>query len=176
MKSFRFPLAFTAVFVALAAPAVAGPLPAWDEQLSANQRFKVLADWNDQAVLDNETGLVWERTPGPIEGQQTALYQCPRRVIDGRMGWRVPKIDELSTLVAIAPRSVAHDGQLPAGHPFLGVSGRYWSITPSLIANEAYVVDFSDGSQPVQSIPTGGIQSPGAGAWCVRGPGSVLNP
>ena len=39
------------------------PEPAWDRKLPAAVRFYVLTDWNNAAVLDKETGLVWERTP-----------------------------------------------------------------------------------------------------------------
>ena len=38
-------------------------LPAWDQKKAAVNRFVVLTNWNSQAVLDKETGLVWERTP-----------------------------------------------------------------------------------------------------------------
>ena len=37
--------------------------PSWDQQLPAATRFIVLSNWNSAAVLDRETGLVWERSP-----------------------------------------------------------------------------------------------------------------
>jgi hypothetical protein len=36
--------------------------PSWDQKLGY-QRFICLTDWNNQAVLDRETGLVWQRAP-----------------------------------------------------------------------------------------------------------------
>ena len=38
-------------------------LPAWDQKKGAANRFVVLTNWNSAAVLDKETGLVWEKTP-----------------------------------------------------------------------------------------------------------------
>lgn len=37
--------------------------PSWDQKLPAATRFVVLMDWNNEAVLDRETGLVWEQAP-----------------------------------------------------------------------------------------------------------------
>ena len=38
-------------------------LPSWDRKMAAVNRFVVLTNWNSEAVLDKETGLVWERSP-----------------------------------------------------------------------------------------------------------------
>jgi hypothetical protein len=42
--------------------------PAWDQKLQCDTlttcpRFVVLSNWNSEAALDRETGLVWERSP-----------------------------------------------------------------------------------------------------------------
>jgi hypothetical protein len=34
------------------------PTPSWDQKLPAATRFVVLTNWNREAVLDRETGLV----------------------------------------------------------------------------------------------------------------------
>src|SRR5208337_2627979 len=55
-----------AMFIAVPAEAAkntTGPRyepPSWDQTLPANQRFVVLTNMNSEAVLDKETGLVWE--------------------------------------------------------------------------------------------------------------------
>src|SRR5689334_12644792 len=54
------------------APPFQPPPPAWTQKLacdtpSACPRFSVLGGLNNEAVLDRETGLVWERTPVVIE-------------------------------------------------------------------------------------------------------------
>ena len=38
-------------------------VPAGDQTLPANKRFLVLSNFANAAVLDKETGLVWERLP-----------------------------------------------------------------------------------------------------------------
>ena len=47
--------------------------PSWDQKLQCDTlttcpRFIVLSNWNSEAVLDRETGLVWERSPGDTNG------------------------------------------------------------------------------------------------------------
>ena len=38
--------------------------PSWDQTLPSTTRFIVLSNMGGAAVLDRETGLVWERVPG----------------------------------------------------------------------------------------------------------------
>ena len=62
-----FGFAALAVSPAAAQTTANGPyyaVPSWDQTLPAAQRFIVLANMNQEAVLDRETGLVWQRTPG----------------------------------------------------------------------------------------------------------------
>ncbi|TMQ31751.1 MAG: hypothetical protein E6K65_00240 [Nitrospirae bacterium] len=42
--------------------ALAGVTQNWDKVLPAAQRFTVLAAFNNAAVRDNETGLMWEKS------------------------------------------------------------------------------------------------------------------
>jgi hypothetical protein len=82
----------------------AGPYyatPSWDQTLPAATRFIVLSNMNSDAVLDRETGLVWERAPGlntaTFDGAD--FFLCNSKNIGGRKGWRVPSLWELLTLV-----------------------------------------------------------------------------
>ena len=104
-------------------------LPSWDQKIGAATRFVVLTDWNSQAVLDKETGLVWEKTPS-ITGKSwvDARHHCTNDTATGtRKGWRLPSISELASVI---------DPSLPApfvpASVFTGVqSFNYWSATTS---------------------------------------------
>ena len=149
--------------------------PSWDQSLPVATRFIVLTNMDSQAVLDRETGLVWERSPttarfagGPPSNQFGGLFaheHCISLRVGGRMGWRLPTIQELSSLVDTSQTSPA----LPAGHPFLTVlADDYWSAT-------VYVNSLSPGALRTISFVGGGIGAAGIGpavtlhVWCVRG-------
>ena len=89
-----------------------------------NRRFTL--QLNDEAVVDNETGLTWQRTPDSATSWLGAIGSCLTLITAGRSGWRLPTISELTTL--------AMQGQtpaFPAGHPFnLGATPpSFWSQT-----------------------------------------------
>jgi hypothetical protein len=55
-----------AVIYAWAQTVAPGPyyaMPSWDQTLPVATRFIVLSNMGSNAVLDRETGLVWERSP-----------------------------------------------------------------------------------------------------------------
>src|SRR5918994_4488613 len=104
----------------------------WDRRINnARRRFKVLSDFNDKAVLDRETGLVWERQPtNQTFSWPNARLLCAQKAVGGRGGWRLPAFNELASLVdpTITDPTIP---RLPAGHPFLDVqAASYWSATP----------------------------------------------
>lgn len=142
--------------------------PSWDLQLPASTRFIVLANWNSEAVLDRETGLVWERAPevSPITWD-TARFRCLNKAVGGRKGWRLPSINELASLVD--PTIAGSD--LPTGHPFTDIQlNTYWSATTAVRTDFAWIV-FFDGSG---SLGTGD-KSNEFFYWCVRGGGVLDN-
>jgi len=100
-----------------------------DIALPAAQRFVVLAAFNNEAVLDKETGLVWERSPQTTSARwSVARRTCIEKNVGGQKGWRLPSLQELTTLVD--PSITPPGPTLPPGHPFLTVqSSVYWSAT-----------------------------------------------
>ena len=60
-------------------------VPSWDRKIAPANRFVVLTNWNSEAVLDKETGLVWERSPATttIVWHQ-ATFNCLTRSCPGR--------------------------------------------------------------------------------------------
>jgi hypothetical protein len=101
----------------------------WDKIITGGTRFTVLAAFNNQAVRDNETGLVWEQAPaGGSSTWAVARVVCLNKTVGGRKGWRLPSVHELASLIdATQPIPT-----LPTGHPFdLNLSSSYWSATLS---------------------------------------------
>src|SRR5262245_5584464 len=110
--------------------------PSWDQKLDAATRFIVLANWNSEAVLDRETGLVWQRSPATDGLDWTSASQrCMRATTGERSGWRLPTINELGSLILRSGNTVP---PLPPGHPFTGLTSTnptqtnsFWSTTPT---------------------------------------------
>jgi hypothetical protein len=102
----------------------------WDRRINnARRRFRVLSDFNDHAVLDRETGLVWERQPtNETFAWPNARLRCAQKAVGARGGWRLPAFNELASLVDPTVTDPAVP-RLPAGHPFLNVEGMYWTAT-----------------------------------------------
>jgi hypothetical protein len=125
----------------------------------------VLTNWGSEAVLDKETGLVWERTPATTTPKwYQARLDCTARTTGNRKGWRLPSIPELASVI---DPSVAFPGPtLPSGHPFLTVqSANYWSATTNaVLPGTAWGVLFSSGNvNVILKI------DPRPHLWCVRG-------
>lgn len=171
----RLGLLAAALCAGLSAPASAqvattanGPyfaMPAWSQKLTTN-RFVVLANWNQEAVLDRETGLVWERAPdASSRNWASARSHCISSATGGRKGWRLPSVQELVSL--IDPSIAAPGPGLPAGHPFSVDTGlNYWSATIYTSGNEIrWVLSFNPGNPNVAPE----FASTVFGAWCVRG-------
>ncbi len=145
----------------------------WDRLLLANDgldschssRFTCVM--NDLAVRDNETGLVWERSPLTSTHEWSpAKIQCMARTTGDRKGWRLPSVHELNGLVNpnnIDPNNI--DPSLPVGHPFNDVqASSYWSATlHGGNSSVAWGVSF------FMADVFGIVQEGFLRVWCVRG-------
>jgi Protein of unknown function (DUF1566) len=153
---------------ALAQTTAPGPyyaIPSWDQTLPSNTRFIVLSNMGSAAVLDRETGLVWERVPATTPRSfPDAQEVCYMKNVGSRRGWRPPTIEQLASLVDPAATSAPF---LPAGHPFEIQPTIYWSSTSlaTVADSVGFRVNFNTG-QVVQGNKGG---SNLALAWCVRG-------
>jgi hypothetical protein len=139
---------------------VRGALQGWSGILPPSRRFTLVL--NNEAVLDNETGLVWHRAPSAgVDVWSSGTSHCALWTIGGRQGWRMPALSELQTLVEPSAGSPS----LPPGHPFALTTtpGGFWAQTENAsAAGYRYVVNFTNGSISAQNM--GNFRF-----WCVRG-------
>jgi hypothetical protein len=171
-------------------PQAADEMPAWSRKLDAtggchSARFQCVLPtatyFDGAAVLDRETGLVWERKPATAtDSWSNVLSRCDERPHAGAMGWRLPSSNELASLVDgnIGPGSTA----LPPGHPFdlSGGGTSFWTTSQYGGDGLHEVVYF----QSVNSGTPGFVYVYAQGGsdyryWCVRaggGEGASLNP
>jgi len=149
-------------------PIGAIPLESWDSKIpNAGTRFKVLSEFNGEAVLDKETQLVWEQAPSIATSNWVqAHFDCANKSVSNRKGWRLPSMPELTSL---ADTSVVFPGPtLPPGHPFLNVQGSslsiYWSAsTVPGVLDVAWGVQMGSGFANIYGKLDAWY------VWCVRG-------
>jgi hypothetical protein len=133
----------------------------WDTNNPSATRFTTAFTG---AVLDNNTGLVWEQAPtSPTASWFNARSECLDKNVGGTKGWRLPSIVELVSVF---------DPSLPA--PFvpasiftgIQVNDAYWSATTKAeFPTVAWTVNFNTGL-------VSGIFKEADGSiltWCVRG-------
>jgi len=153
---------------------IAASCCSWDRRIdNARRRFQLLKEFNNEAVLDRETGLVWERRPSTASvAWPNARLLCAQKAVGGRGGWRLPAFNELASLVEPTVTNPAVP-QVPAGHPFLDVqASEYWSST--LFAEEpgfAMAVNFFFVPGSDAPIGVGDVNIAGGPkhVWAVRG-------
>ena len=138
----------------------------WSRELSAtggcsSPRFDCVFA-GDVAVLDRETGLVWERIPSETtQIWANALTNCSMLFLGGKYGWRLPRVDEINSLFG-APVAGA---DLPAGHPFTVNSAElYWTATTFPSAPT-----LAWGSVPGSADIGAHAKTTNFRKWCVRG-------
>jgi hypothetical protein len=138
--------------------------PLWSQTLPASARFELAL--GGAGVLDNETGLVWEKSPSTVKvNWYDAQGYCLQLSMGGRLGCRLPSIQELASLADQTQTNPA----LPPGHPFSNVQkDSYWSSSTqesSTASRPALVFDFSVGA--FFFVVDVKIQT--LNYWCVRG-------
>jgi len=149
--------------------------PTWSQTLDStdgepggcnSSRFKCVM--GGAAVLDMETGLVWERVPNDDPFGTSwleSMDECQRKTIGNRGGWRLPRAEELFTLIDYSTGV----GRLPPSHPFTGLldgTCYYSTTTMATDENKAWGLG-SDLAQNIHSPCE--VPKTGATYWCVRG-------
>jgi hypothetical protein len=141
--------------------------PTWSLKITDSAaRFELVLD--GAAVLDKETGLVWEQSPDMTNRVWTsACEHCYTREVGGRKGWRLPTIEELASLLDTTNFRPA----LPTGHPFniVGPADYYWSSTSYAESSypTAWYVSLEGGG--VDLIEKDCLAPRRILGWCVRG-------
>jgi hypothetical protein len=138
-------------------------IASWNRTLPTEVRFIVLANFNSEAVLDQDTGLLWERSPATARiDWKAARSSCLNRAIGGQRGWRLPSIVELTSL--LDPSVQDSTAMLPSGHPFLNnPTGFYWSASADAEPTKAWHLHLSDGHVHMAS------KTSAFKVWCVQG-------
>ena len=143
----------------------------WSKRFPATERFEVigalLPTGAPEVILDKETGLTWEASDrGTLEfsfGQRA----CLGSTAGGRMGWRLPTLPELFSLLEGA--------SVPASAPFSfsATNVFYWTETLAFDGTSIVNTILQTGNISTGNIAATPILS-GVGnlaqTLCVRGP------
>ncbi len=121
----------------------------------------------DEVVVEQVSGLVWERSPSAeYSGWQEAKQRCAELAIAGRDDFRLPGRIELVTILDFE--------QLPvAASVFDGIVAEYyWTSSPaSFVDGSAYSVYLGAGETTIANASPGRALS-----WCVAGEFEVTVP
>lgn len=167
MKTLSVGFMTTLALAMFALPVAADPLPTWDTVINGPARFRLLAGFDNAAVLDRETGLVWERSPDTTTRTWLVAHRfCIDRGVGNhnRKGWRLPTVQELLTLMDPTQEAPF----LPAGHPFSNIqSDFYWSATtfgenPALAWGAGFENNLTEPGARFTTKDVAGF------VWCVR--------
>ena len=140
------------------------PVPTWDTRLPVEHRFEgrfLLIQGHHGAYVDRETGLVWMARPFETAMPwRDAVEECRFLSLGGRGGWRLPAVEELTSLLP-----------LPDHHPFpiLLIPVHFWSRTTGAASDtQAYSVNGSGEVFAEDKSVMLGVTD--LVAWCVRVP------
>ena len=120
--------------------------------------------YNEDAVLNKDTGLIWPRNASYLVEQLTwldAMYFCRMHahIFGSFKGWRLPTPEELASHVSTTETGPA----MPVGHPFLYVQSDYYWTSTSQESNSVYAryVHFWTGDSQADREPSWR----GTGSW-----------
>jgi hypothetical protein len=135
----------------------------WDTNNPSATRFTTAFPG---AVLDKNTGLVWEQAPDALlTDWGTATSNCLDKIVDNTVGWRLPSVVELKSLQDPTPGKTTVPQSV-----FTFIGQFYWSATTGEFAaiqtTHAWAVDFNRGGPSRLKVKKGGEKFP---VWCVRG-------
>jgi len=148
----------------------------WGQITDPSQRYKALANFGNAAVLDRETGLIWEACPDTAtKTWPLAQDACWDKNVGGRLGWRMPTFEEMASL-----GDPGASPFLPNTGPFCSTASRacdqggcgpdYWTTTldpnPALGSSFKGIISGSGPGININANPQIGAQ---ASYWCVRG-------
>ncbi len=146
----------------------------WHRLLTAEadcESGRFICVMNGAGVLDNETGLVWQRdVPQGGATWAAATDACQRTATGGRYGWRLPSIAEFSSLIDGSKPGA----QLPTNHPFTGLptgTQYLWATWTSNVRGDGISAWYVWVADEVPLDPSSIGSGSNAHYWCVRGPG-----
>lgn len=133
--------------------------PMWGDD-NPNGRFELLGSFDNLAILDNATGLVWLGRPlvldlhgvttGPASSGVTelvtsklynfAIEACERLSVGGVLGWRVPTVQEMATMVRASAGPIgfgfnARGCRMADG--LFGMNANFFTITRNVASEES---------------------------------------
>ncbi len=133
-----------------------------------NPRFAIYSPnpstGSEDVVWDKETGLVWERSPTTAkQAWDGAIVYSFTTLIAGRLGWRLPAMEELLSLADPTQSSP----KLPVGNPFLDIQTDYfyWSSTLGMSSPPQYAWGYNFGTGDTSNV----LKTAAAHIWLVRG-------
>jgi hypothetical protein len=149
--------------------------PTWSQTLDStngepdgcnSSRFKCV--YGNFAVLDMETGLVWQRLPGtgPYVQWVDRFQSCLQQATGDRGGWRLPTAEEFMSLIDYSTPG----GNFPPSHPFTGYFFEVCHLSATSYVpdpSQAFGLGFSpDGTVAGLCVEN---KTNGSPIWCVRG-------
>jgi len=115
--------------------------PTWSHKINQGRFVETFVG---TAVLDKETGLVWERYPtASTMTWLEANSRCITLNKGGRKGWHLPTVQQLASLI----EPLNNNPALPNDHPFQSmVFDRYWTSTSIYSPDIKWTVSLYDGN------------------------------